>query len=108
LYSYRYVINYVLNFATLAVEIFGLCLTFSHTTCQCSVNYFIYKSHAAIILLTMNNQFLCYRCECIWTVLRSTSNVALWEFNMPSCTLRVIFGLWPTLCDRVSTHQQSS
>jgi len=77
------------DFATLAVEFFGLSLSFLHTSCQCSVNYFIYKSHAAMILLTINKWLLHYGCKSSCTVLQSTCNVALWEFNTPCCTLRV-------------------
>jgi len=55
LFSYRYIINYVLYFSTLAVEFFWLTLVL------------IYKRHAAMILLTMNKRFLrCGRkCGCI-------------------------------------------
>ena len=42
-----------------------------------------------MILLTINKWLLHYGCKSSCTVLQSTCNVALWEFNTPCCTLRV-------------------
>jgi len=46
-------------------------------------------SHTAVILLTMNEQFLRCGCKSGYTALWSTCNIALSEFDIRS---------WPTLC----------